>query len=94
MPHKYDPLVSEIIMSTSTDRIIEGPITELVDTPHWYKDNICLIGDAAHAMTPNMGQGAGQSIEDAYLLADLLSKHPLKLALKIIKTKEKEELIA
>src|SRR5690606_17425267 len=33
-----------------------------------------LIGDAAHATTPNMGQGACQSIEDAYFIADCLSK--------------------
>lgn len=32
---------------------------------------MCLLGDAAHATTPNLGQGACQAIEDAYLLAEL-----------------------
>jgi 2-polyprenyl-6-methoxyphenol hydroxylase-like FAD-dependent oxidoreductase len=32
-----------------------------------------LLGDAAHAVTPNMGQGAGLAIEDACCLADRLS---------------------
>ncbi|KAJ7923468.1 hypothetical protein B0H13DRAFT_1979915 [Mycena leptocephala] len=31
-----------------------------------------LIGDAAHAMTPHQGSGAGQAIEDAYILATVL----------------------
>ncbi len=35
---------------------------------------MCLLGDAAHALQPNMGQGGCQAIEDAYALADELSK--------------------
>ncbi|KAF8990560.1 hypothetical protein BDQ17DRAFT_1371721 [Cyathus striatus] len=35
---------------------------------------VALLGDAAHAMTPNLGSGAGQAVEDAYTLAHLLSK--------------------
>ncbi|KAF8202568.1 hypothetical protein BJ912DRAFT_872417 [Pholiota molesta] len=38
--------------------------------------NVAILGDAAHAMTPHQGSGAGQAIEDAYLLALLLG-HPL-----------------
>ena len=41
----------------------------------WHDHNICLLGDAAHATTPNMGQGAGQGIEDAYVLAQLFSQY-------------------
>jgi len=36
-------------------------------------ERVALIGDAAHAMTPNLGSGAGQAIEDAYVLSALLS---------------------
>ncbi|KAH8111773.1 hypothetical protein DFH11DRAFT_1546362 [Phellopilus nigrolimitatus] len=36
---------------------------------------VVLIGDAAHAMTPNQGAGAGQVVEDAYVLGALLA-HP------------------
>ena len=32
-----------------------------------------LLGDAAHPMTPNLGQGACQAIEDAIVLADCLA---------------------
>ncbi len=38
-------------------------------TDHWGRGRIQLIGDAAHAMLPNAGQGAGQAFEDAYILA-------------------------
>lgn len=36
---------------------------------------VALVGDAAHAMTPHQGSGAGQAIEDAYILSSLL-QHP------------------
>ncbi|MFZ3359849.1 MAG: FAD-dependent monooxygenase [Xanthobacteraceae bacterium] len=38
-------------------------------TGNWGRGRIALIGDAAHAMLPNAGQGASQSFEDAYILA-------------------------
>lgn len=48
-----------------------------------YEKNIVLLGDAAHATTPNMGQGAGQSMEDAIVLSNVLKKYDtLESALK------------
>ncbi len=38
-------------------------------TANWGRGRIQLIGDAAHAMLPNAGQGACQAFEDAYILA-------------------------
>ncbi|MGC2124987.1 MAG: FAD-dependent monooxygenase [Xanthobacteraceae bacterium] len=38
-------------------------------TPNWGRGRIQLIGDAAHAMLPNAGQGACQAFEDSYILA-------------------------
>ncbi len=38
----------------------------------WSHGRVTLLGDAAHAMTPNLGQGACQAIEDAIALADCL----------------------
>src|SRR5207245_9837658 len=38
-------------------------------TQNWGRGRIELIGDAAHAMLPNAGQGACQAFEDAYILA-------------------------
>jgi 2-polyprenyl-6-methoxyphenol hydroxylase-like FAD-dependent oxidoreductase len=40
----------------------------------WYKGRAVLIGDAAHATTPHLAQGAAMAIEDAVLLAELLAR--------------------
>lgn len=37
------------------------------------RSRVALLGDAAHASTPHQGAGAGQAIEDAHVLAELLS---------------------
>lgn len=66
-----------------------GPIKQLLhkvkDTSRWalfdapnaktyHNGRICLIGDAAHASTPNQGAGAGMAYEDAYILSALLGE--------------------
>lgn len=38
----------------------------------WSRGRVTLLGDAAHSMTPSIGQGACQAIEDAVVLADKL----------------------
>lgn len=55
----------------------EGHITELSywdrePVSRWGEGRVTLLGDAAHPMTPNIGQGACQAIEDGLLLAGLL----------------------
>lgn len=46
----------------------------LIDRPvYWGQGNVALIGDAAHPVTPNMGQGAALAMEDAWILSRLLS---------------------
>ena len=40
--------------------------------PRWTHGRLTLLGDAAHAMLPHMGQGANQAIEDAMALATLI----------------------
>lgn len=37
-----------------------------------HSDGICLIGDSAHSMPPHQGAGAGQAMEDAFVLAEVL----------------------
>lgn len=39
----------------------------------WADGNVVLIGDAVHAMMPNLGQGGCQAIEDAYVLSEVLA---------------------
>lgn len=42
--------------------------------PTYYEGRLCLLGDAAHASTPHQGAGAGQAIEDAFVLSSLLGQ--------------------
>jgi len=45
-----------------------------VDAPTYAKGRVCVMGDAAHCMTPWQGSGAGQAIEDAMILETLLKE--------------------
>lgn len=70
----YHPVVGELIQQTPSKSIHKAKIEDLKPIRSWCKENVCLIGDAAHATTPNLGQGACQAIEDAYYLGLLFDK--------------------
>ena len=70
----FVPWVRTIIMETAEDTIIRNDILDFHPLRFWYRQGVVLMGDAAHATTPNMGQGACQAIEDAWVLAKLLSR--------------------
>ncbi|MGL1888482.1 MAG: FAD-dependent monooxygenase [Reichenbachiella sp.] len=72
----FNPLVQQLISATPSDKIMRNDINDLKPLKNWHKDNICLIGDAGHATTPNMGQGGAQAIEDAYYLSHLIATKP------------------
>jgi len=46
--------------------------TDVQSLPAWHRGRVMLIGDAAHAVSPNSGQGASLALEDAMYLARLL----------------------
>lgn len=53
--------------------IVFRPEEWLIAPPPWHRGRIVLIGDAVHAVTPHLGQGAAQAIEDGVVLAECLS---------------------
>lgn len=67
--------VPNLLEATPEDRIIRHDLSDLQPLSQWHRGRICLIGDAAHATTPNMGQGGGQAVEDAWFIAQALSQH-------------------
>ena len=54
--------------------IVYTPIEEVILPLPWHKGRVVLIGDAAHASSPHIAQGASMAIEDAVVLAELLSQ--------------------
>lgn len=61
-------------MITRDEEVVYRPLEWVFLTGPWHKGRIVLLGDAIHATTPHLGQGAGMAIEDAIVLAEELSK--------------------
>ncbi|GAA4447451.1 FAD-dependent monooxygenase [Nibrella saemangeumensis] len=71
----FDPLVTTVIEHMQEHRILRADLYDLMTLPTWTQGRVALLGDAAHATTPNLGQGANQAIEDAYAIAACLASH-------------------
>ena len=70
----WNPEVVDRIKATPDEDIERRDIFDRRPSLIWCDGNAALIGDAAHAMQPNMGQGGCQAIEDALALAEELQK--------------------
>ncbi|MFD2906851.1 FAD-dependent monooxygenase [Sphingobacterium anhuiense] len=69
----HDPITS-ILAETNDQQLIWNDIIDIKPLKNLAFGNILFIGDAGHATTPNMGQGACQAIEDVAVLIDELKK--------------------
>ena len=58
--------ISEIIATSSMTDVIRTDLFDFPPIPRWHEGRVVLIGDAAHAMTPNLGQGGAQAIEERW----------------------------
>lgn len=68
------PLISELAQQiTDDDEVVYKPLEWIFVSGNWYKGRVVMIGDAVHATTPHLGQGAGMAIEDSVVLAEELS---------------------
>lgn len=54
--------------------IVFRPIDWMILRPPWHRGRVVLLGDAAHAFLPHLGQGAAQAIEDGVVLAECLAE--------------------
>jgi|JI10StandDraft_1071094.scaffolds.fasta_scaffold02892_12 2-polyprenyl-6-methoxyphenol hydroxylase-like FAD-dependent oxidoreductase len=84
---KYFHPIPEIISQTPASELIWSDIIDLKPISKYAFGKAVLLGDAAHATTPNMGQGACMGIEDAWLIARLLHQHTqTEAAFKLFET--------
>jgi FAD-dependent urate hydroxylase len=67
--------ISEIIRSTNSE-IGAYTVHDIATIPTWHRGPAVLVGDAAHATSPNAGQGASLAMEDALVLAKCLRDLP------------------
>ena len=67
----YEP-VRAAVEATEGSKILRNDIYDRDPLERWGAGRVTLLGDAAHPMTPNLGQGACQAIEDAVVLARCL----------------------
>jgi 2-polyprenyl-6-methoxyphenol hydroxylase-like FAD-dependent oxidoreductase len=74
--------IPELVAATPPEAIIRTCLYERVPLARLNAGRVALVGDAAHPMLPNLGQGACQAIEDAAVLADVLAdEHDVVAAL-------------
>ena len=67
------------LMPTLLEDFRQNPTGSLVTircAPWYYRDKVCLVGDAAHAVVPFYGQGMNAAFEDCVVIAECLQKFP------------------
>ena len=65
--------IRHLIEITPPEKIFESPICDRLPISGWSQGRVTLVGDAAHPMSPSMGQGANSTFEDAWVLAQCIS---------------------
>lgn len=65
--------IADLIRATGAGAIIHNDIADRPPRRGWTKGRVALLGDAAHATTPNLGQGGCMAIEDGAVLARRLA---------------------
>lgn len=73
--HWHHP-IPDLIAAAPEDAILRNDAYDIPPLPSWGRGRVTLLGDSAHAMTPNLGQGACQALEDAVALSDRLGNAP------------------
>ena len=74
--------VHTLLEATPEEAILRGDVFDRPPSSAWGRGRVTLLGDAAHPMTPNLGQGACQAIEDAVVLARCLAERCDEVALR------------
>jgi 2-polyprenyl-6-methoxyphenol hydroxylase-like FAD-dependent oxidoreductase len=67
----HEPIVA-VLEATDVANILQTDLMDRDPLPHWVVGRVALLGDAAHPMTPDLGQGGAQAIEDGVALGEVL----------------------
>lgn len=72
----YEPRVKAFVKLIKPENCMLWKVAQLPDLASWVSNSgrIVVLGDAAHAMSPHLGQGAAMSIEDGGVLSECLSR--------------------
>jgi 2-polyprenyl-6-methoxyphenol hydroxylase-like FAD-dependent oxidoreductase len=74
---EYGGLIGELARSLpDSSDIVYSPLEPLLMPAPWHRGRVVLVGDAAHATTPHIAQGASMAFEDAVVLSELLGEAP------------------
>ena len=68
--------IKEVLAATPQDAFYGAEIKDLVPLKQWGRGRMTLVGDAAHATTPNLGRGVSEALEDGVVIARLLAELP------------------
>ena len=79
----------QAIAATPPERIDETGIWDRDPASSWFRGRVVLIGDAAHPMTPYLGQGANSAMLDAFVLAHHLARSPYTRAFEALELRRK-----
>ncbi|MBL0696724.1 FAD-dependent monooxygenase [Comamonas sp. JC664] len=83
--------IEDLITATCDANIVRTDIHDRPPVSRWSRGRVTLLGDAAHPMTPNLGQGGCQAIEDAVVLGECLAGDgPVEAALAAYESRRRE----
>lgn len=88
----FFPKWTGLLEHTSPDEILKTDISDLKPLKKWSSGRVDLIGDAAHATTPNLGQGGAMAVEDALSLAKSFDENGLNaMAFELYEQRRREK---
>jgi 2-polyprenyl-6-methoxyphenol hydroxylase-like FAD-dependent oxidoreductase len=71
----FPPRAAALLEATPPGKMARSELRTLAPLEQWHRGRVALLGDAAHAATPDLGLGAAQAVRDAYVLALALEEH-------------------